>query len=119
MQILAQIEEGVDIEAVQQFQQRFRLTVEDMAFLLVISRKSYYNLLERERLDKQQSERFLAVKSVYEQAEETLESIDNIDQWMHSYHPYLERIPFAILDTYAGCSEVKSELIRLDHGVAS
>ena len=119
MEVLTRIEEGINAETVQQFQQHFHLTVDDMAFLLVISRKGYYNLLERHKLNKQQSERFLAIKAVYEQAEETLENIANINKWMHTYHAYLERVPFAILDTYIGCSEVKSELIRLDHGVSS
>ena len=36
---------------------------------------------------------------------------------MHTYHGYLKRIPFEVLDTYAGCTEVKAELIRLDHGI--
>lgn len=36
---------------------------------------------------------------------------------MHTYHAYLKRIPFEVLDTYAGCAAVKAELIRLDHGI--
>lgn len=119
MEVLSQIEEGIKVEAIQHFQQQFHLTVDDMAFLLVVSRKGYYNLLKQKKLNKQKSERFLMVTAVYEQAETTLESIANIDKWMHTYHAYLERIPFTILDTYVGCNEVRSELIRLDHGVVS
>lgn len=117
MTLLTQIEEGVSARQVKDFQQKFQLTVQDMAFLMALSRKGYYNLLEHEKLSRQQSERFLNVQQVYEQALESLESIENIYQWMHTFHGYLERVPFEILDTFTGCAEVKAELIRLEHGV--
>lgn len=119
MEVLAQIEEGIAAKTLQQFQRFFELTADEMAFLLVMSRKGYYNLLERDKLNKQQSERFLAVQAVYEQAMDTLENLDNIRKWMHTHHAYLGRIPFDILDTFIGCDEVRSELIRLDHGITS
>ena len=117
MTLLTQIEEGISAQRVKEFQQRFQLTVQDMAFLMALSRKGYYNLLDHEKLSRQQSERFLNVQQVYEQALESLETLENIHQWMHTFHGYLERIPFKILDTFTGCTEVKAELIRLEHGV--
>lgn len=117
MTILIHIEEGISTKELHQFQRDFKLTANDMAFLMVVSRKGYYNLLAQKKLNRQQSERFLAIKEVYEQALETLEKVDNIHKWMHTYHAYLKRIPFEVLDTYAGCTAVKAELIRLDHGI--
>ncbi len=117
MDILTLIEAGISSQQVKDFQQKFALTAQDMAFLMAMSRKGYYNLLEQDKLGRQQTERFLFVQQVYEQALETLESVDNIHKWMHTYHAYLQRIPFDILDTFAGCTEVKAELIRLEHGV--
>lgn len=117
MDILTHIEAGVTGEQLRQFQQKFALTAQDMSFLMTLSRKGYYNLLQLEKLGRQQTERFLMVEQVYEQALETLESVDNVHKWMHTYHGYLKRVPFEILDTFAGCAEVKAELIRLDHGV--
>ena len=119
METLLQIEQGVYSESVQQFQKYFHLTAEDMALLLVLSRKGYYNLLERSKLNKQQSERFLSVKAVYEQALDTLENVDNVKKWMHTYHAYLKRTPFDILDTFIGCEEIRNELVRLEHGIVS
>lgn len=117
MNLLTYIEEGTDTQEVKQFQQQFQLTARDMAFLMVLSRKGYYNLLEQKKLNRQQTERFLSIRQVYEQALETLETLENIHKWMHTYHGYLKHIPFSILDTYIGCTEVKAELVRLDHGV--
>ncbi len=82
-----------------------------------MSRKGYSNLLAQKKLNRQQSERFLAIKEVYEQTLETLERVENIHKWMHTYHAYLNRILLEVLDTYAGCAEVKAELIRLYHGI--
>jgi len=117
MDILSHIEKGIKASSVKNFQDKFELTAQDMAFLMTMSRKGYYNLLEQERLGRQQSERFLNVQQVYKQALEALETLDNIHKWMHTFHGYIERVPFEILDTYAGCAEVKAALIRLEHGV--
>jgi uncharacterized protein (DUF2384 family) len=117
MTFLSHIEEGVTTNELRKFQQKFKLPTTDMSFLMVLSRKGYYNLLTQKKLNRQQTERFLAIKEVYEQALETLENVENIHKWMHTYHAYLKRIPFEVLDTYAGCAEVKAELIRLDHGI--
>jgi uncharacterized protein (DUF2384 family) len=117
MDILTHIEAGISSQQVRDFQQKFDLTAQDMAFLMALSRKGYYNLLEQNKLGRQQTERFLTVEQVYEQALETLESVDNVHKWMHTFHGYLNRVPFEILDTFAGCAEVKAELIRLEHGV--
>jgi putative toxin-antitoxin system antitoxin component (TIGR02293 family) len=119
MNILRQIEAGVSSEQVRDFQQKFSLPAQDMAFLMTLSRKGYYNLLEQEKLGRHQTERFLRIQQVYEQALETLESVENIHRWMHTYHAYLQRVPYEVLDTFAGCREVEAELIRLDHGVLS
>jgi uncharacterized protein (DUF2384 family) len=117
MTILSHIEEGVTTNELRQFQQDFKLPATDMSFLMVISRKGYYNLLTQKKLNRQQTERFLAIREVYEQALETLEKVENIHKWMHTYHAYLKRTPFEVMDTYAGCAAVKAELIRLDHGI--
>ncbi len=117
MTVLSYIEEGIEVDALRQFQKKYKLTATDMAFLMVVSRKGYYNLLTQKKLNRQQTERFFAIKSVYEQALETLENIENIHKWMHTYHAYLKRVPFEVLDTYVGCAEVKAELIRLEYGV--
>lgn len=117
MDILTHIEEGVSAQVVKQFQQQFQLTAQDMAFLMVLSRKGYYNLLTQKKLNRQQTERFLSIRQVYEQALETLETLENIHKWMHTDHGYLKHVPFSILDTFTGCAEVKAELVRIDHGV--
>ena len=119
MAILSHIEAGITTDEVRQFQQDFRLTATDMSFLMVMSRKGYYNLLAQKKLNRQQTERFLAISEVYAQALETLEKVENIHKWMITNHAYLKRIPFEVMDTYAGCAAVKAELIRLDHGITS
>ncbi len=117
MDLLSNIDAGVSSQQVRDFQQRFNLKAQDMAFLMALSRKGYYNLLDQHKLGRQMTERFLTVEQVFEQALEALESVDNIHKWMHTFHGYLNRVPFEILDTFTGCAEVKAELIRLEHGV--
>lgn len=114
---LNNIEAGVSPTEVKEFQQQFELTAGQMAFLMNISRKGYYNMLTAEKLSRQQSERFLTIRQVYQQALDTLETVENIHKWMNAYHGYLERVPFEILDTYAGCYAVGAELLRFEHGI--
>ncbi len=115
--MLTHIEEGVSRQQLREFQQKFNLAAKDMAFLMAMSRKGYYNVLAQDKLNRQQTERFLSIRQVYEQALESLETVENIHKWMHTYHGYLKRLPFDILDTFAGCHEVRAELVRLEHGV--
>ncbi len=120
--LLAKVEEGVEVEEVIAFQQQYTLTNKQMSYLLAISPKGYYNLIhpEKGRLDKRSSGQFLKVKEVFQEGEEALMSKEAFLDWIQQPHWYFEqRKPFDLLDTPIGADAVMNELGRTKYGMLS
>ncbi len=119
--LLSKIEQGVDIQELKMFQAQYTLTYKQMAHLLAISEKSYYNLLKKEaRLNAHQSGQFLKVVQVFAEGEEALMSREAFLEWMEQPHWYFDqRKPFDLLDNSIGADAVIAELIRTKYGVLS
>lgn len=120
--LLAKVEEGVAVEEVRAFQQQYNLTNKQMSFLLAVSTKGYYNLVDpaKNRLDKKLSGQFLKVKEVFREGEEALLSKEALLDWMQQPHWYFShRKPFDLLDNPIGADAVMDELSRTKYGMLS
>jgi putative toxin-antitoxin system antitoxin component (TIGR02293 family) len=121
MDLLSRLEAGVYTKEVRAFQQEYTLTHKQMAYLLTMSEKGYYNLLNKDSLlSKNQSGQFLKVAEVFKEGEEALMSKEAFLEWLQQPHWYFKhRKPFDLLDTPIGADAVIDELGRAKYGMLS
>lgn len=113
-------EEGVAVADLKAFMQRFTLTQKQMASLLGLSDKTLFNLLKSEILDVATSDRFLLVKSIFQEGAEALMSEQTFRKWLDKPHMHFNRkIPLEMMATINGAEAVRDELIRTKYGVLS
>lgn len=121
MDLLSRLEAGVPTAEVRAFQQKYRLTHQQMACLLAMSEKGYYNLLNKDSaVSKTQSGQFLKVAEVFIEGEEALMSKEAFLEWLQQPHWYFKhKKPFDLLDTPIGADAVIEELGRTKYGMLS
>ena len=121
MNLLEKVETGVSAAEMLAFQQKYGLTHKQMAYLMAVSEKGYYNLLNKNSsLSKYQSGQFLKVAEVFREGEEALMSKEAFLEWLQQPHWYLNhKKPFDLLDTPIGADAVIEELGRAKYGMLS
>jgi putative toxin-antitoxin system antitoxin component (TIGR02293 family) len=121
MNLLEKVEAGVSTSEMSAFQRKYMLTHKQMAYLLAISEKGYYNLLNKDSLlSKNQSGQFLKVVEVFKEGEEALMSKEAFLEWLQQPHWYFKhRKPFDLLDTPIGADAIIEELGRAKYGMLS
>ncbi len=121
MNLLEKVEAGVPVSEMLTFQQKYGLTHKQMAYLLAVSEKGYYNLLNKDgSLSKYQSGQFLKVAEVFREGEEALMSKEAFLEWLQQPHWYFKhKKPFDLLDTPIGADAVIEELGRAKYGMLS
>ena len=113
-------EEGLQTNMVREFEVAYGISKHEMADLMGISEKTYYNLLLKDKLDRERSDRFLFIEKIFEEGEETFVSKQNFNSWLRQPHPSLEnQKPIDLLDSLNGAQAVHAEIIRTRHNVLS
>jgi putative toxin-antitoxin system antitoxin component (TIGR02293 family) len=113
-------EEGLQTNMVREFEVAYGISKHEMADLMGISEKTYYNLLLKDKLDRERSDRFLFIEKIFEEGEETFIGKQNFNSWLRQPHPSLEnQKPIDLLDSLNGAQAVHAEIIRTRHNVLS
>lgn len=119
--LLEKVEVGVPLDEVKAFQKKYMFTHKQMAYLMAMSEKGYYNLLNKNNsLSRIQSGQFLKVAEVFREGEEALTSKEAFLEWLQQPHWYFNhKKPFDLLDTPIGADAIIEELGRAKYGMLS
>lgn len=113
-----QSEKGVSSNVIKEFEETYQISKKQMASLIGVSEKTYYNLMSENKLDKSRSDRFLQVQKVFEEGRYTLMSENNFKEWLHTPQVvFNNHKPFEMLQTFSGLEAVYEELFRIKHGI--
>lgn len=89
-----------------------------MASLLGISEKTYYNMMKSATLDKNQGDRFTFISNILEEGQITFNGHSNFKGWLNSEQPTLGGItPIEMMSTINGAQEVQAAITRIKHGI--
>lgn len=114
------IEEGVDSNMVQEFEEVYHLKRREVAYILGVSEKTLYNILSKPTLDKERSDRFIYVNKIFYEGEEVFMNSENFKKWLNTPQVNLsQKKPLEMMDTINGAEAVYAEIIRTKHGVLS
>ena len=92
----------------------------DMADLLGVSEKTFYNLMQKKHLDRERSDRFLFIDHILESGLEAFGSKENLALWMKTPQPMLDNHkPLDMLTTITGANKVLQILGRIKHGITA
>lgn len=111
------IERGLPYEEVERLASALELSIEDLCRIIPVSRRT----LARFRgltLDAHLSDHIYIAWTVYERAEEVMESPENARLWLKTpNYAFRFKRPLDYLSSLTGSLEVLDELGRLQHGV--
>jgi len=111
-------EEGLTSNELNDFEVEYKVSKRQMANLLGVSEKTYYNILSDKSIDSSRSDRFLQVHKVFTEGKEVFMSENNFMDWLQSpQSTFGDRKPMNMLQSITGLEAVYSELIRIKHGV--
>jgi len=65
------------------------------------------------------SEHIIQLFELFNKGVDTFGSLPEFKNWLKSYNPGIDAIPFDLLDTITGIGIVINELIRIDYGVTA
>lgn len=65
------------------------------------------------------SEHIIQLFELFNKGMDTFGKLNEFKNWLKTYNPGIDAIPFDMLDTITGISIVMSELIRIDYGVTA
>jgi len=65
------------------------------------------------------SEHIIQLFELFNKGMDTFSKLTEFKNWLKTYNPGIDAIPFDLLDTITGISIVMSELIRIDYGVTA
>ncbi|MEQ9425172.1 MAG: DUF2384 domain-containing protein [Cyclobacteriaceae bacterium] len=89
-----------------------------MAELLGVSDKTYYNMMKSKTLDTNQGDRFNFINDILNEGEEAFGSRENFKDWLHSTQPTLNgHTPIKMMATLTGAQEVLATLTRIKYGI--
>jgi len=96
----------------------YGLTKQQMAGLLGISEKTFYNMMKADTLDAQQSDRFIFINNILQEGRYTFGSTSNFRDWLHTEQPTLGgQAPIDMMASLNGAQEVLSAIVRIRHGI--
>lgn len=110
--------EDNDPAMLQEAAAEYGLSNHEMARLLGISDKTFYNLMKADKLDLNQSDRFQFVSSILKEGRHAFMGISNFKDWLHSEQVTLGgATPVSKLSTLMGAQEVLAVITRIKHGI--
>jgi len=93
---------------------------DDMAKLMGVSEKTYYNMMQNLKLDNDRSDRFYFMRQILASGEETFGSKDHLSKWLKTPQPTLDGyVPLEMMGTITGANKVLQILGRIKHGITA
>lgn len=115
-----QIRAGFRFPMLAAFQERYRLSQEQLRELIDMSERTVARRKQEQRLTKAESDRLYRVARVAALAEQILGSAAAAERWLKDANPALGNVtPLSLMDTDEGTQAVADVLGRIEHGVYS
>jgi len=115
-----QIRAGFRFSMLATFQERYRLSQEQLRELIDMSERTVARRKQEQRLTKAESDRLYRVARVAALAEQILGSATAAERWLKDANPALGNVaPLSLMDTDEGTQAVADVLGRIEHGVYS
>ncbi|MEQ9466344.1 MAG: DUF2384 domain-containing protein [Ekhidna sp.] len=112
--------ESTSPETVNEAAIAYGMTKDDMAGIMGVSEKTYYNMMQKPTLDRERSDRFQFIRQILESGEEALGSKSNFSAWLKTPQPMLDGyIPLDMMSTITGANRVLQILGRIKHGITA
>lgn len=112
--------EKTDSSLVKEAAIEYEIPREDMAGLLGVSEKTYYNMMQKSYLDDEKSDRFQFIKQILASGEEAFGSKSNLSKWLKTPQSILEGYtPLSMMSTITGANRVLQLLGRIKHGITA
>lgn len=103
---------------VSDFQVSYGVTNLGMADLLQVSNKTYYNIMQKEKLSPVQADRLMSIQRVYEEGAQVFMSEERFNKWLETPKSMFDgRKPKDFLNTVTGMFELMDHLGRIKHGI--
>ena len=111
---------GLDTTVVKEMEAVYGIPKPQMAHLMGVSEKTYYNAIAKPKLDRDRSDRFLFISKIFDEGENTFGSAANFKTWLYQPHPSLNNHPpIKLMESLNGAQAVHAEIIRTKYGVLS
>ena len=112
--------EEAEISQVKEAALAYNLAREDMANILGVSEKTYYNMMQKPNLDTEKSDRFYFIQQILNSGEEALGSKLSLSKWLKTSQPMLDGyIPLDMMRSITGANRVLQVLGRIKHGITT
>lgn len=96
----------------------YGMTKQEMATLLGVSEKTYYNLMKSPTLDAHQGDRFSYMHSILEEGKHTFNGLSNFKDWLHTEQStFGGATPLQKMSSLVGAQEVLAEMTKIKHGI--
>lgn len=110
--------ENVNADSVSEAAANYGLSKQDMATLLGISDKTYYNMMKSQTLDNGQSDRFNFINDILSEGINTFNGLTNFKDWLHTEQSTLGGVtPLSKMSSLVGAQEILVEMTRIKHGI--
>ena len=111
-------DEDLSPQVLNDFQESYGVTNNDMAVLMSVSEKTYYNIKQKEKLSPVNSDRLLTIQRIYKEGKEVFMSEDSFNDWLDTPQTAFGNIkPKKMLSTITGMFDVMNQLGRIKHGI--
>jgi uncharacterized protein (DUF2384 family) len=96
----------------------YGITKQQMAALLGVSEKTFYNLMKADHLDTQQSDRFTFIQNILNEGKYTFGDVTNFRDWLHTEQSIFEgATPISHMYSLNGAQQVLASMIRIRQGI--
>ncbi len=105
---------------VQEAASAYGMTKDEMAGILGVSEKTYYNMMKKPLLDQERSDRFSFIHQILKSGEEAFGSKGNFTQWLKTPQGVLDGyIPLDMMSTITGANRVLQIIGRIKFGLTA
>jgi putative toxin-antitoxin system antitoxin component (TIGR02293 family) len=103
---------------VSDFQASYGVNNRDMAGLLKISDKTYYNIMQKDKLSPVQADRLMSIQKIYKEGAHVFMDEESFSKWLDTkQYAFNNQKPKELLGTITGMFEVMDQLGRIKHGI--
>jgi len=100
------------------FQVSYGVTNNDMAELMSVSEKTYYNIKQKDKLSPAHADRLLTIQKIYIEGAQVFMTEESFNNWLDTpQYAFDNEKPKEMLSTISGMFEVMNQLGRIKHGI--